>query len=89
MRQERSRPIVEALHGWLHDQVKRVSGVSGESNALRDPALAGAGGVPRDRRVEMDTNVVERAIRPNTLITKNALPLGRMAGRSTGRWQSR
>ena len=28
MRQERRRPIVETLHDWLHEQVKRVFGAS-------------------------------------------------------------
>ena len=35
VRQERSRPIVEALHGWLHDQVKRVPGPSDLAKAMR------------------------------------------------------
>ena len=35
VRQERSRPIVEALHGWLQDQVKRVSGASDLAIAMR------------------------------------------------------
>ncbi len=33
-----------------------------------------------DGRVEMDTNVVERAIRPNTLMRKNALFAGNDGG---------
>jgi hypothetical protein len=37
----------EALHNWLYDQVKRVSGASDLAKAmLGDPALAGLGGVP-------------------------------------------
>ena len=49
VRQTRSRPIVEALHAWLQEQLPRVSGASdlGEGDALCDHALAGVGSVPR------------------------------------------
>jgi transposase len=82
VRQDRSRPIVEALHGWLQDQVKRVSGSSDLAKAMRYairhwPGLAV---FLDDGRVEMDTNVVERAIRPNTLTRKNALFAGSDGG---------
>jgi transposase len=78
VRQERSRPIVEALHGWLQDQVKRVSGPSDLAKAMRYAIRHWPGLVVflDDGRVEMDTNVVERAIRPNTLTRKNALFAG-------------
>ena len=35
IRQERSRPIVEALHDWLLDHVDRVSGASDLAKAIR------------------------------------------------------
>src|SRR4051794_4556037 len=35
VRQERSRPIVEALHRWLQDHVGRVSAVSDLAKAIR------------------------------------------------------
>jgi transposase len=35
IRQERSRPIVEALHNWLQDHVERVSGSSDLAKAMR------------------------------------------------------
>ena len=35
IRQERSRPIVEALHTWLQDHVERVSGSSALAKAIR------------------------------------------------------
>ena len=81
-RQERSRPIVEALHGWLLDQVKRVSGASDLAIAMRYAIRHWPGLVVflDDGRVEMDTNVVERAIRPNTLTRKNALFAGSDGG---------
>ncbi len=81
-RQERSRPIVDALHGWLQDQVKRVSGPSDLAKAMRYAIRHWPGLVVflDDGRVEMDTNVVERAIRPNTLTRKNALFAGSDGG---------
>ncbi len=82
VRQERSRPVVEALHGWLHEQVTRVSGASDLARAMRYAIRHW----PRlvvfldDGRVEMDTNVVERAIRPHALTKKNALFAGSDGG---------
>ena len=82
MRQERSRPIVEALHAWLQDHVTRVSAVSDLAKAIRY-AIRHWPGLTLfldDGRVEMDTNVVERAIRPITLTRKNALFAGSDGG---------
>jgi hypothetical protein len=74
LRQERSRPIVDALHVWLLDHVDRVSAVSDLAKAIRYAIRHGPGLVMflDDGRIEMDTNVVERAIRPHTLTRKNA-----------------
>ena len=82
VRQERSRPIVEPLHGWLHEQVTRVSGASDLARAMRYAIRHWPGLVVflDDGRVEMDTNVVERAIRPHTLTRKNALFAGSDGG---------
>lgn len=82
MRQERSRPIVDALYGWLQDQVKRVSGPSDLAKAMRYAIRHWPGLLVflDDGRVELDTNVVERAIRPNTLTRKNALFAGSDGG---------
>ena len=82
VRKERSRPIVEALHGWLHEQVTRVSGASDLARAMRYAIRHWPGLVVflDDGRVEMDTNVVERAIRPHTLTRKNALFAGSDGG---------
>jgi transposase len=82
VRQARSRPIVEALHVWLQDHLGRVSAVSDLAKAIRY-ALRHWPGLIRfldDGRVEMDTNVVERAIRPHTLTRKNALFAGSDGG---------
>ena len=82
VRQDRSRPIVEALNDWLHEQVKRVSGASDLARAIRYAIRHWPGLVVflDNGRVEMDTNVVERAIRPNTLTRKNALFAGSDGG---------
>ncbi len=82
VRQERSRPIVDALNVWLHDHVGRVSAVSDLSEAIRYTIRHWPGLVMflDDGRVEMDTNVVERAIRPHTLTRKNALFAGSDGG---------
>jgi len=82
VRHERSRPIVEALHAWLQDHVERVSATSELAKAIRYALRHWPGLVVflEDGRVEMDTNVVERAIRPNTLTRKNALFAGSDGG---------
>jgi len=82
VRQERSRPIVQALHVWLRDHVGRVSAASGLAEAIRYALRHWSGLLVflDDGRVEMDTNTVERAIRPITLNRKNALFAGNDGG---------
>ena len=82
IRQDRSRPIVDALHVWLHEHVGRVSAASDLAKAIRYAIRHWPGLVVflDDGRVEMDTNVVERAIRPNALTRKNALFAGSDGG---------
>jgi transposase len=84
VRQARSRPIVDALLVWLQDHVGRVSAVSDLAVAIRYAIRHWPGLVVflDDGRVEMDTNVVERAIRPHTLTRKNALFAGSDGGAS-------
>src|SRR4051812_46528406 len=78
VRQERSRPIVDALHGWLTVQLARVSGKSGLAEAIRYALRHWTGLVLflDDGRLELDTNTVERAIRPIALGRKNSLFAG-------------
>ena len=78
VRHDRSRPIVDALHVWLHDHLGRVSAASPLAKAIRYAIRHwdGLGVFLDDGPVEMDTNVVERAIRPNALTRKNALFAG-------------
>lgn len=73
---------MEALHGWLQDHVARVSDASDLAKAMRYAIRHWPGLVAflDDGRIEMDTNVVERAIRPHTLTRKNALFAGSDGG---------
>ena len=82
VRQERSRPIVEALHAWLQDHLLACPRCSDLAKAIRYAIRHWPGLVVflEDGRVEMDTNVVERAIRPHTLTRKNALFAGSDGG---------
>src|SRR3954467_12443993 len=65
-RQERSRPLVDALHAWLTAQLERVSGKSGLAEAIRYALRHWSGLVLflEDGRIELDTNSIEREIRP-------------------------
>jgi transposase len=82
VRQERSRPIVEALHDWLHAHLDRVSGTSDLAKAMRYAIRHWPGLIAflDDGRIEMDTNTVERSIRPHTLLRKNSLFAGSDGG---------
>ncbi len=82
VRQERSKPIVEALHAWLTAQLGRVSGKSSSAEAIRYALRHWQGLAPflEDGRLELDTNTVERAIRPIALGRKNALFAGSDGG---------
>src|SRR5215212_1539294 len=81
-RQERSRPLVDALHAWLTAQLERVSGKSGLAEAIRYALRHWAGLVLflEDGRLELDTNTIERAIRPIALGRKNSLFAGSDGG---------
>ena len=82
IRQDRSRPIVEALHDWFRTHIDRVSGASDLAKAIRYAIRHWPGLIAflDDGRIEMDSNTVERAIRPHTLTRKNALFAGSDGG---------
>jgi transposase len=82
VRQERSRPIVEALHAWMEHHLPRVSGASDLALAIRYALRHWSGLIVflEDGRVEMDNNVVERAIRPIPMTRKVALFAGSDGG---------
>jgi transposase len=66
VRQERSRPIVDALEPWLRAKLALISQKTKLAQAIRY-ALSRWNGLTRfldDGRIEIDSNVVERCIRP-------------------------
>jgi transposase len=74
-RQAKSRPLVEDLFTWFTTQLARLPGGSPTAKAIRY-ALNHHDGLVRfldDGRIELDTNTVERTIRPLCLSRKNAL----------------
>ena len=81
-RQARSKPLVLDLKVWFEQQLARVSGKSDIAEAIRY-ALNHWDGLARfldDGRIELDTNVVERSMRPIALNRKNALFAGHDQG---------
>ena len=81
-RQERSKPIVEALHAWLTLQLGQVSGRSTLAEAIRYALRHWQGLVLflEDGRLELDTNTVERTMRAVALGRKNSLFAGSDGG---------
>lgn len=81
-RRNRSKPLVSALRTWLEAQLALIPGASELAKAIRY-ALSRWDGLTRflnDGRIEMDTNPVERAIRPVSLGRKNHLFAGSDGG---------
>ncbi|MGC1560899.1 MAG: IS66 family transposase [Bradyrhizobium sp.] len=82
MRQEKSRPILDELEPWLREKLALISQKTKLAEAIRY-ALSRWEGLTRfidDGRVEIDSNVVERSIRPIALNRKNALFAGSDGG---------
>lgn len=78
VRQQKSRAIVDGLQPWLRAKLALISQKSKLAEAIRY-ALARWQGLCcflDDGRVEIDSNVVERSIRPIALSRKNALFAG-------------
>jgi transposase len=82
VRQEQSRPLVKAMHLWMTEQLDRVPGRSDIAQAFRYALTLwdGLAVFLRDGRTALDTNVVERAMRPVALGRKNALFAGSDSG---------
>jgi transposase len=78
VRQARSRPVTEAFEPWLREKLALVSQKSKLAEAIRYvlSRWAGLRLFLDDGRVELDSNVVERSIRPLALTRKNALFAG-------------
>jgi transposase len=82
VRQDRARPLVEALKTWMEVKLDAVS-QKGKIAAAFRYALSRWDGLSRfldDGHIEIDSNVVERAIRPLALNRKNALFAGSDGG---------
>ena len=82
VRQAQSKPLVEALKTWLEAQLARVSAKAKIAGVIRY-GLKHWDGLVRfldDGRIELDTNAVERSMRPIALNRKNALFAGHDEG---------
>jgi transposase len=82
VRTTRSRPIVDDLEPWLRGKLALISQKSKLAEAIRY-VLSRWQGLTRfidDGRIEIDSNVVERSIRPIALNRKNALFAGSDGG---------
>ncbi len=82
VRQDESKPKVTVLKAWLEARLGEVSGKSRMAEAIRY-ALSHWHGLTRfldDGRIELDTNIVERSMRPVALNRKNALFAGHDEG---------
>ena len=82
IRQQRSAPLLARIDDWLHHHRARASAKSplGEALAYIARYREGLGRFQTDGRVEIDSNTVERTIRPIALNRKNALFAGHDAG---------
>ena len=82
VRQDKSRPILKSLEPWLTAKLALISQKTKLAEAIRY-ALSRWQGLSLfldDGRIEIDSNVVERAIRPIALNRKNALFAGSDGG---------
>jgi transposase len=82
VRQEKSKPIIDDLESWLRAKLELISQKTKLAEAIRY-ALSRWQGLVRfidDGRIEIDSNVVERSIRPIALNRKNALFAGSDGG---------
>jgi len=82
IRQTETRPLVEALKTWLENRLVAVSDKSKIAEVIRYGFNHWHGLVRflDDGRIEMDTNSVERAMRPIALNRKNSLFAGHDQG---------
>ena len=82
VRQARTRPLIADLEPWLREKLGLISQKSKLAEAIRY-ALSRWEGLTRfldDGRIEIDSNTVERSIRPIALNRKNALFAGSDGG---------
>jgi transposase len=82
VRQERTEQLLASLESWLRDRLALISQKTKLAEAIRY-ALSRWEGLTRflhDGRIEIDSNIVERSIRPIALNRKNALFAGSDGG---------
>jgi transposase len=81
-RQERSRPLIDAMKGWLHETLPKLSQKSEAAKAIRYAlnCWEALGRFCDDGRIEIDNNAAERALRCIALGRKNYLFAGSDAG---------
>ncbi|MEJ2373928.1 MAG: IS66 family transposase [Pseudolabrys sp.] len=82
IRQQQAKPLVDELESWLRAKLELISQKTKLAEAIRY-ALSRWAGLTRfldDGRIEIDSNVVERSIRPIALNRKNALFAGSDGG---------
>lgn len=74
----RSKPLIDDLKPWLEAALAKVSGRSPTAEIIRYALVRWSGFTHflDDGRIELDTNPVERAMRPIALNRKNALFAG-------------
>jgi transposase len=76
VRQEKSKPLVLALKTWLEQQLTRVSAKATIAEDIRY-GLNHWEGLTRfldDGRIELDTNIVERSMRPIVMLESLCIP---------------
>jgi hypothetical protein len=78
VRKQKSALLVEAFRTWLEHQLTRLSRKSETAEVIRYAFnhWEGLGRFLDDGRIELDTNIVERSMRPQALTRKNALFAG-------------
>ena len=82
VRQQKSKPLIEALKSWLEEMLRQVPSGSSIAQAIRY-GFNQWDGLLRfldDGRIEIDSNTVERSMRPVALNRKNALFAGNDEG---------
>jgi transposase len=82
IRQQRASPLVQSLKTWMEVKLAAVSQKGNLAEAIRY-ALSRWDGLSRfldDGHIEIDSNIVERAIRPLALNRKNSLFAGSDGG---------
>lgn len=77
-RRVRAKPLVDAMQTWFGEQLAKLPRGSETAKAIRYGLdhWQGLGHFLDDGRIEIDTNTVERSIRPLALNRKNALFAG-------------